>query len=174
MKNTFIITLLLLFSSALLKAQDTLKLKHNPQPDSIIRQVPVGYGRYSSDLYMVGKQIVTPQEVIIRLQSYQPSAAELQKARHTFTWSWVTFTGGLATSVIGAISLYHNSKNYGATTDFNPTTGRSEFVYQHHNKVPGFIFTGIGIELITTGFVTLVHAGRHSRNAVHIYNLQYQ
>src|ERR1700733_10942865 len=101
MKKPLIITLLLISSTLLLKAQDNIKT--TAQPDSIIKLIPVGEGRHSSYLYTIGGKLQTREDVAIRLMAYAPSAVEDHAALNNITWTYVSFSGFAVTGLAAAI-----------------------------------------------------------------------
>ncbi len=107
-KLSFLMTLSLLSSIAIYAQKDT---SWRPQPDSVIRLIPYGEGRYSSYLYTIGGKLQTAEDVKIRLLSYTPSAAEFAQAKNHLTWAYVSF-GGLAVSGIAATIEYANNNKH--------------------------------------------------------------
>src|SRR5580692_10543406 len=101
MKSPIVITLLLLFSALLVKAQNNPK--SNPQPDSLIKVIPVGEGRHSSYLYTIGGKLQTREDVVIRLMAYAPSAEEYHAFKNNATWAYVSFGGTAITGLAAAI-----------------------------------------------------------------------
>lgn len=174
MKNPIVITLLFLFCTLLVKAQDVKKT----QPDSIIKIIPFGEGRHTDYLFTIGGQLQTAEDVKIRLLAYAPSAMEFQKAKNQVTWGFVTSGGAVASSIAAIILFIHHGKE---DLDNMPTAGwvngKPGFIYptQHHSSLTGsYIFTGMAMALMVTSFVHFVKAGKHGNRAIKVYNLQYQ
>lgn len=170
MKKPVIITLLLVLSSLLTKAQDTTKFR--AQPDSVIKVVPVEVGRHIAYLYSIGGKIQTPDDVKIKLLSYAPAAAEYNMAKNNLTWSYVSY-GGFGVSTIVATILYatHN-KHAGETTGI--VNGQASFIYQPHSLTGAYVITGVAIGFLTSAIINFVHAHRHSERAMNLYNRRFE
>jgi hypothetical protein len=165
------IILFMLVSASVCSYAQTVK---TPQPDSLIKVIPFGEGKNSSYLYTVGGKLQAPEDVKIRLMSYEPSATELRAAQNNVTWTFVFF-GATAMSTTGAaIEFYKNSKSATATAAF--VNGRPGFVYSypHNNKTFAYVLTGAAIAFATTAFITLVRGGKHAKKAVDVYNMRFQ
>ncbi len=83
MKKPIIITLFLLLSTLILRAQDSIP-SHHAQPDSVIKIVPFDVGSHTSYLYTIGGKIQTPEHVQIRILAYAPSAYEYHQAKNGY------------------------------------------------------------------------------------------
>lgn len=170
MKNLFLITLLLLSSSLMVKAQNNFK--PNAQPDSVIKIIPVGEGRHSGYLYTIGGKLQTREDVIVRLMAYAPSALEVHQAKTHATWSYVSL-GGFAVSGFAAVLAYvHNNKYAGETTGI--VNGQPGFIYQHHSLTGAYVLTGVATAFLVSSFIHLAKANRHGNRALMLYNQQYQ
>ena len=171
MKKPVIITLLLLLSTLIVKAQDSLR-SHHAQPDSVIKLVPFDVGSHTSYLYTIDGKIVPPEDVKARILAYAPSAGEYHKAKTNLTWGIIT-TGGFAASMAGAVIEFttHN-KHAGETTGF--VNGEPEFIYQHHSLAGAYILTGAASAFLVTSIINYVHAARHAHKMLNLYNQQFQ
>ena len=138
MKKLFILTILLTGTSFLLKAQDNLK--HKAQPDSIIKIIPFGEGRQADYLYTIGGKLETREDVAMRLLAFTPSAVEYHAAKSSFTWVYVSFAGTAITGFAAGIEYGKNNKNAGATTGF--VNGQPAIIYQHHSLTGAYVLTG--------------------------------
>jgi len=171
MKKPFIITVLLLLLTFIVKAQESLKT-HQAQPDSVIRLIPVDVGNHVATVYTIGGKIVTSEDVKARILAYAPSAGEYHRAKTSLTWGIVT-TGGFAASMVGAVIEFatHN-KHAGETTGF--VNGEPEFIYQHHSLAGAYILTGAASAFLITSIINYIHAARHAHKSLYLYNQQYQ
>ena len=170
MKTLIIITVLLLFSSLLIKAQDTTKFK--AQQDSVIKVIPFGEGRHSSYLYTIGGKLQTPEDVKIRLLSYAPSAQEYSKAKNNLTWGYVSGGGFFVTQIAAVVEFATHNKHAGETTGF--VNGQPAFIYQHHSLAGAYIFTGIAAGFLTSAIINWVKAGKHGNRALKLYNQRFE
>jgi hypothetical protein len=170
MKKPFIITLVLLFSSLLIKAQDN----QQPQskPDSIIKLIPVGDGDHTSYLYTIGGKLQTREDVLIRLMRYQPSSAEISKAKNDATWGYVSFAGVGVSGIVATILYATHNSHVGETAGL--VNGEPGFIYQHHSLTGAHVMTGVAVGFLTSAIINLVNAGKHSNKALKLYNSQYQ
>src|ERR1700733_600036 len=103
MKTLIILTILLVGTSSLLSAQDTVK--HKAQPDSIIKVIPFDAGRNTGYLYTIGGKLQTREDVAIRLLAYTPSAMEYHAAKNNATWAYASFAGTAITGVAATIDF---------------------------------------------------------------------
>src|SRR5258708_1969450 len=103
MKKPIIITLLLLLSSLVLKAQDSKPF--HAQPDSVIKIVPFEVGSHTSYLYTIDGKIQTPEDIKIKLLAYAPSAGEYYKTKTDVTWAIVSISGFAASSIAATIEF---------------------------------------------------------------------
>ena len=171
MKKPFIITLLLLLSSLILRAQDSIP-SHHAQPDSVIKIVPFDVGSHTSYLYTIGGKIQTPEDVKIRIMAYAPSAEEYYKAKTAITWSYVSGAGFVASSALAIIQYAHNNKMAGAVAaDVN---GQPGFIYQHHSLTSAYVFTSIATAFFTSAIINFIHAAKHSNKALKLYNQRFE
>jgi hypothetical protein len=170
MKNLITVTLLLLLSSLFVKAQDNVK--SSPQPDSLIKVIPVGEGRHSSYLFTIGGKLQTREDVIVRLMAYAPSAAEAHLARNNATWAYVSLGGFAASGFAAVLEFVHNNKYAGETTGF--VNGQPAFIYQHHNLTGAYVFTGLATAFLVSTFIHLSRANTHSNKALKLYNQRFQ
>jgi hypothetical protein len=170
MKKPFIITLLLLSSTLLLKAQDNIK--STAQPDSIIKIIPAGEGRDSFYLYTIGGKLQTRQDVAIRLMAYAPSAVEYHAAVNNITWAYVSFSGFAVTGLAAAIEFAKNNKMAGETAGF--VNGQPAFIYQHHNLAGAYIFTGVATAFLVSSIINLSKAAFHGNKAIKVYNQRFE
>ncbi|MBS1523826.1 MAG: hypothetical protein JST50_22680 [Bacteroidetes bacterium] len=168
MKTFIITTSLLLLCASLIQAQDIKKA----QPDSIIKIIPFGEGRYSDFLYTIGGKLQTREDVLIRLMRYAPSAPEVSKAKTNLKWTYVSFAGAAIAGTAAVIEYSHNNKLAGATTGI--VNGQAAFIYQHHSLTSAYIFTGAATALLTSAFINLIQAGKHGKRALKLYNQQYE
>jgi hypothetical protein len=170
MKKPIIIALLLLSSSLLLKAQDNVKPK--AQPDSIIKVIPAGEGRDSYYLYTIGGKLQTRQDVAIRLMAYAPSAEEYHAFRNNVTWTYVSFGGATIAGIAAAIEFAKNNKNAGATT--GNVNGQPTIIYQHHNLTGAYILTGAATAFLASSIIRLSEAIFHGKKAIKVYNQRFE
>lgn len=170
MKTLTIFTILLLPSSFLLKAQDNIKPK--AQPDSIIKVIPVGEGRHSSYLYTVGGKLQTREDVAIRLMAYAPSAEEYHAFKNNATWAYVSFGGLAVTSLAAGIEYGQNNKLAGATVGF--VNGEPATIYQHHNLTPAYVLTGVATAFLVSSIINLSKAIFHGKKAIRLYNQRFE
>lgn len=170
MKKPIIITLLLL-SSLIVKAQDSIP-SHHAQPDSVIKIVPFDVGSHTSCLYTIGGKIQTPQDVQIRILAYAPSAYEYHLAKNDIVWSYVSVAGFAASSALAIFEYAHNNKYAGATAaDVN---GQAGFIYQHHSLTSAYVFTGIATAFLTSTIINFIHAAKHGNKALKVYNQRFE
>lgn len=170
MKKPITITIFLLSASLLSKAQDTAKVK--ARPDSIIKIIPVGEGKHTSYLYTIGGKLQTPEDVKIRLLSYAPSAAEFSMAKKNATWGYISGAGFAASGIAAVIVFATHNKHAGETTGM--VNGEPAFIYQHHSLTGAYILTGVATAFLTTAIINLVKAGKHSKNALRLYNQRFE
>jgi hypothetical protein len=170
MKTPIIITLLLLALSSFVKAQ-TSQSSH-AQPDSIIKLIPYGEGRQAGYLYTIGGKLQTPQDVQIKLLAYAPSAQEYHQAKNDITWSYVSSTGFLLSSIAAVFEFAHNNKMAGETTAL--VNGQPTFIYQHHSLTGAYVLTGLATAFLTSAIINFVHAAKHSDNAIKAYNHRFE
>jgi len=164
------LTLSAVFLSSILHAQNTPP--SHPQPDSIIRVIPVGEGRYSYLQYTIGGRLVNPDEVKERLAGYPPSAEEYTIARHNITAAWITFGGFAVSSFAAVIEYADNNKHAGETTGM--VNGEPAFIYQQHSLTGAYILTGAAVGFLTSTIITFLTAKNHARKALKIYNQRFE
>jgi hypothetical protein len=166
MKKQLLILFLLAFSSLAGHAQYAKTL----QPDSVIKIIPIGEGRYTGYAYTIGGKLYTREDVAMRLLNYAPSASEYNLAKSNITWGFVCLTGsGLAG--IGAIAEFaHDNKLNGSS--INPDG--NGFIYQQHNKTGAYILTGAAVGLLTAAIITWVSGSKHGKKALWLYNQRFQ
>jgi hypothetical protein len=182
MKKHLALLLSVLFVSQLIHAQDTASARpqpsFNPQPfshpqlDSVIKLIPAGEGSHIYYLYTIGGKLVSPDDVTLRLLSYQPSANEYSQAKNNLIWGWVSFGGFAASTIAATLEYAANNKHVGETAGF--VNGQPAFIYQHHSLTGAYIFTGAAVGLLTTSIITLVSASHHAKQALKVYNHQYE
>ncbi len=170
MKKLITLTILLAQTSFLLKAQDVIKPK--AQPDSIIKVIPFGEDRQAGYLYTIGGRLETREDVMIRLLAYTPSAFEYHAAKTNIIWTYVSFAGAGITGFAAGIEYAKNNKNAGVTTGF--VNGQPTFIYQHHNLTGAYVLTGAATAFLASSFINLFRAGFHINRAIVLYNQQYQ
>jgi hypothetical protein len=170
MKTPIITTLLLLALSSFVKAQ-TNQPSH-AQPDSVIKIIPFGDGRHTGYLYTIGGKLQTPEDVQIKLLAYAPSAEEYHLAKNDITWSYVSSTGFVISSIAAVFEFVHNNKMAGETTAL--VNGQPTFIYQHHSLTGAYIFTGIATAFLTSAIINFVHAAKHSDKAIKAYNHRFE
>ena len=168
MKNLTFITILLLLSTIVAKAQEVKKA----QPDSIIRVIPVGDPRHSSYLYTIGDKLRTSDEVAVKLMAYAPSAAEYHAAKNNITWAYVSFSGAAISSLGAVIEFAKNNKNAGVTTGF--VNGQPTFIYQHHSLTGAYVFTGLATAFLVSSIVNLSRVAFHGNKALKLYNQRFE
>jgi hypothetical protein len=168
MKNILIIALLL-SAPVLVKAQDK---KPQAQPDSIIKIIPYGDGRYEGYLYTIGGRLQTREDVIIKLMAYAPSAAETVKAKTSLTWSYVSFGGAAIASVASVVDYANNNKHVGETTGI--VNGEPGFIYQKHSLAGAYVLTGIATGFLISSFINLANGAKHAKKAIKIYNERFE
>ncbi|WP_183560791.1 hypothetical protein [Mucilaginibacter sp. SP1R1] len=176
MKNPIIITLLFLFSTLFIKAQDIKKPQ--AQPDSVIKIIPFGDGRYSGYLYTIGGKLQTAEDVKIKLLAYAPSAMEFKKAKTYATWSFISMGGAAASIPAAIIEFAHHSKdNLNNMPTAGWVNGQPGFIYppQHHSSLTGaYVFTGVATALLVAAFIHFSKASKHASRALKVYNLQFE
>ena len=170
MKKLFMLTILLTGTSFLLKAQDNLK--HKAQPDSIIKIIPFGEGRNTGYLYTIGGKLATREDVAIKLLAYTPSAMDYHADRNNITWTWVSFSGFAVTSFAAGLDFARNNKNAGITSAF--VNGQPEFIYQHHNLTGAYVLTGMATAFLASSIINFARAAFHANRSIQLYNQQYQ
>ncbi|MDR3693443.1 hypothetical protein [Mucilaginibacter sp.] len=168
MKNLTVITLLLLLSTIVVKAQKVQKA----QPDSIIRVIPVGEGRYTSFLYTIGGKLQTREDVAIRLMAYAPSATEYSAAKNNITWTYISVAGAAISGLAATIEFANNNKNAGATTAI--INGQASIIYQHHSLTGAYVFTGLASAFLVSSIVHFTKAAFHANKALKVYNQQFE
>lgn len=168
MKNLPFITILLLLSTILAKAQEVKKA----QPDSIIRVIPVGDPRHSSYLYTIGDKLRTSDEVAVKLMAYAPSALEYHAAKNNITWAYVSFAGAALSGLAATIEFANNSKYAGATTGI--VNGQAAFIYQHHSLTGAYVFTGLATAFLVSSLVNLSRVAFHGNKALKLYNQRFE
>ena len=170
MKNPIIITVFLMLSSILAKAQ--INPKQQAKADSIIKIIPVGEGRHSSFLYTIGGQLASSDDVKLRLLAYAPSAPDISKAKSEIAWAQVSGGMFLVSSIGATIEYIHNNKLAGVSSGF--VNGQATTIYQHHNLTGAYVLTGIATGFLIAGIVHMVNASHHVSKAVSIYNERFQ
>ncbi len=170
MKNPIIITVFLVLSSILAKAQ--INPKQQAKADSIIKIIPVGEGRHSSFLYTIGGQLASSDDVKLRLLAYAPSAPDISKAKSEIAWAQVSGGMFLVSSIGATIEYIHNNKLAGVSSGF--VNGQATTIYQHHNLTGAYVLTGIATGFLIAGIVHMVNASHHVSKAVSIYNERFQ
>jgi len=85
MKKQLFLLFILASAQSFIYAQDVKK----PQPDSLIKAIPFGYGLHAGYLYTVGDKLQTPFQIRARLLSYAPSATEFTRAKKDITWGFI-------------------------------------------------------------------------------------
>jgi hypothetical protein len=170
MKMPIFIRLLLLFSSLLIKAQDNQHVQS--KPDSIIKLIPVGEGKYTSYLYTIGGKLQTREDVLIRLMRYTPSAVELSSAKKDATWGYVSIAGAGASGIIATILYATHNSHVGETVGM--VNGQPEFIYQHHSLTGAYVFTGLATGFLVAAIINMANSGKHTNKALKLYNSQYE
>lgn len=168
MKKSFIIIVLSVFSSLLVKAQDI----HKSQPDSLIKRAPYSSGRRAGYLYIVGGKIQSPEDIKMKLLSYQPSAFELKAAEKNMRWSFISLGGVAVAGTAALIEFSHNNRYIGQTTQI--VDGQTQVTYVKHNQTAAYVLTGIAGGFLGAEIATLINAGKHSKKAFTLYNQRYQ
>jgi len=168
MRNLTFIIVLLLLSTIVAKAQQVRK----PQPDSLIKIIPFGDGRYSSYLYTIGGKLQTREDVEIKLMAYAPSAAEVRAAKNNITWIYVSSAGFAITGLAATIEYAQNNKNAGVTTGF--VNGQPTFIYQHHNLTGAYVLTAAASAFLISSVVRFSRTIFHARRAIDVYNQQFE
>jgi hypothetical protein len=170
MKNPIIITILLMLSTVLVKAQDVKKTQS--QPDSLIKIIPAGYGDNSIYLYTIGGKLATREDIAVRLMAYAPSAEEYHAAKNNIAWSYVSFGATAISGTIATLDYAHNDRLAGATVGF--VNGEPATIYQHHSLTGAYVFTGLATAFLISSFVNLARAGFHANRAIRVYNQRYE
>jgi len=170
MKKSFIMIIGILFSCLMLKAQDTIRRK--AQPDSLIKIIPVSEGRHDGFLYTVNGQLQSPADIKMKLLSYQPSSIEYRAAKNNFQWALISLGGFTASGIVAFIEFKNSDKYNGATTAF--VNGQPEFVYQHHDRTAAYVLTGVAVGFLVAEIVTFVKAAKHGRKAIKLYNQRFE
>jgi len=170
MKKPVIITMFLLASSLLVKAQDNVK--QQAQPDSIIKIVPIDVGRHVSYICTIGGKIQSPEDIKIKLLAYAPSAREFGKTKTNLTWAYVSSAGFALSGLAATLEFAHNNKMAGETTGF--VNGQPAFIYQHHSLAGAYIFTGLATAFLASAIINYVHAAKHGNKALNVYNQRFE
>lgn len=170
MKNQILVTLLLLLSSVLVRAQSNIK--SNPQTDSVIKVIPVDEGRHSSYLYTIGGKLQTRKDVLFKLLAYAPSAGEVHLAKNAATWGYVSIAGLTVSGFAATLEYVHNNRDAGATTGI--VNGQTAFIYKHHSLTGAYILTGVATAFLVSSFIHLAKATLHSNRALKLYNQRFE
>jgi hypothetical protein len=168
-KLSFLMTLSLLSSIALYAQRDT---SWRPQPDSVIRLIPYGEGRYSSYLYTIGGRLQTAEDVKVRLLNYAPSADEYVQAKNHLTWAYVSLGAFAVSGAAATIEYANNNKHAGETTGF--VNGSPAFIYQQHSLAGAYIFTGLATGFLVSSIINMVDTRKHAREALALYNHRFE
>jgi len=170
MKKLLIIITLFLVSSFIAKAQDAVKA--GAQPDSIIKRAIYSSGRHTGYSYTIGGKIQSPQDIRMRLLSYEPSAIELKAAEKNMKWSFISLTGVGAFGIAALVEFKVNNKYVGQTTQV--VDGQTQITYQKHSQTAGYVLTGIAGGFLVAEIATLINAGKHSKKAFKVYNQRFE
>jgi hypothetical protein len=168
-KLSFLMTLFLLSSIVIYAQKDT---SWRPQPDSVIRLIPYGEGRYDSYLYTIGGKLQTAEDVKLRLLNYAPSAAEFAQARNHLTWGYVSFGAFAVSGAAATIEYANNNKHAGETTGF--VNGSPAFIYKQHNLAGTYIFAGLATGLLVSTIINFVDTRKHAKQALALYNRRFE
>jgi hypothetical protein len=168
MKKLLIVIVLSVFSSLIIKAQDTQK----PQPDSLIKRALYSTGRRAGYLYTVGGKIQSQEEIKMRLLSYQPSALELRAAEKNMRWSFISLGGVAVAGTAALIEFGHNNRYIGQTTQV--VDGQTQVTYIKHNQTTAYVLTGIAGGFLVAEIATLINAGKHSKKTFKLYNQRFE
>jgi hypothetical protein len=169
MKKNLFVAFLLLFSSLFVKAQDK---PFRPQPDSLIKIIPVGGGGETSFLYTIGGKLQTREDVEIRLMAYAPSAVELKIAKNNITWSYISGGAFAVSSIAAAIEYAKNNIHAGETAGL--VNGSPGFIYQQHNLTGAYIFTGLATGFLVATLINFTNVFKHGKKAIHLYNQRFE
>lgn len=169
MKPLLLAGLLSLFSFLSVHAQDSTT--SHPQPDSVIKIIPFGQGKYTGYLYTIGGRIQSPEDVKLRLLSYAPSAAEFALAKENATWSWICLSAFAVSTLAAAVEFKNNNQYAGTSTT---SANGDPITYQQHDLTGGYLFLGTGIGFGTTAFITLFKAKKHQKESLRLYNRRFE
>jgi hypothetical protein len=170
MKKHLLILFLFTLTSIAGFAQDVKK----PQPDSLIKVIPFGYGRHVENVYTIDGKLQSPEDISSRLLSYAPAATEYNKAKNEGTWAYV-FLGGATIASFGAIAEYaNNNKPVVATAAFVNGQPGFTYAYPNNNKTGAYILTGAALGFVTAAITTWVNAAIHSKKAIDYYNQRFE
>ena len=103
---------------------------------------------------------------------YAPSATEGSKAKTEATWGYISWGGTGLSAIAATIEYATHNKHVGETV--GAVNGQPEFIYQHHSLAGAYILTGVATGFLTSAIINLINAGKHSNNALNLYNGQYQ
>jgi hypothetical protein len=168
-KLSFLMTLFLLSSVMIYAQKDT---SWHPQPDSVIRLIPYGEGRYSSYLYTIGGRLQTAEDVKARLLNYAPSADEYVQARSHLTWAYISFGAFAVSGAAATIEYANNNKHAGETTGF--VNGSPAFIYKQHSLAGFYVFTGLATGFLVSSIINMVDTRKHGRQALALYNRRFE
>ena len=182
MKKQLTILFLLVSAALVCQAQGG----RNPQPDSLIKIVPivrgvygvygdynVPYGYSQAFIYTIGGKPVSSQEVASRLLNYGPSAAEYNAAQRNLNTGYILY-GGAAVASIGAVVAYvDGTKSVPITITNQYGNSVTGSTYQH-NTTGAVILTGVALGLATAALITILNVPKHRQKSVWLYNLRFQ
>ena len=169
MKKSAVITFLFLLAATILNAQDIKKSQ--AQPDSIIKVIPYADGRHVIYVYSVGGRVQSPEEIKLRLLSYNPSAAEYHKVENNITWAYISGGGFVAGSIGSLIAFAHSAKQ---SLNSSYTTSNGTIVDHEPNFTARWVFTGIATGFAVAALINIAKAGKHGKKAIDLYNQRFE
>jgi len=151
MKNYVLLLALLLLGARPARAQ---RPDGTARPDSAIKVVVMPHGRYSSFLYTINDEPITPATLKAVLKSYPPAAAELRRGRSQQRLAYALLPVFIAGIIVG-----------GVQSDKHKEDGGSPF-----SRAPVPFSIGLGAFF---GSIFFAVKSDHFMHAIEIYNGQF-
>ena len=176
MKKKIILTAIFLVSCFLLKAQETSKLK--AQPDSIIKIITMDIQEYGAEadgystLYTIGGKLVNKEDVVYRLLNYAPSAVEYNAYKKNATSGYILYGSSFVALSVSTFEFVSRSKIATGTPTF--VNGQPAFAYSPQNKTGAYILAGVAIGALVAAIITFSHARKHGKKSVWLYNIRFE
>src|SRR5471030_319690 len=159
MKTKLSLLFLLVFTCSVGFSQQIRK----SQPDSIIKVVPDVEGRHF--FYTVGGQVQSPDDIRMRLLSYDPSAVEYRAAKTNLIWG-ISLSSASGIASVAAVAAFGSSNRLNGAT-LNGT----QIVYAQHSQTGAYILTGAAVGMLTAAIITFVNGSRHMKKSFWLYNM---
>jgi hypothetical protein len=138
------------------------------QPDSIIKIVPDIEGRHF--FYTVGGRLLSPEDLRMRLLSYDPSAVEYRAAKTNLIWGFTLSSASGIAGIASVAAFASDNRLNGSTLNPNGTG----FIYAQHSQTGAYILTGAAVGLLTAAIITFVKGSRHLKKSFWLYNMRFQ